>query len=66
MVRSGDAAEEIARLVDMAGASHVFYHSRYSNMLVGPLPSQNVHNPSCRLRRPGNPGESSSTAADHS
>lgn len=29
VVRSGDAAEEMTRLVDQAGASHVFYHSRY-------------------------------------
>jgi len=28
VVRSGDAAEEITRLVEQAGASHVFYHSR--------------------------------------
>lgn len=28
IVRSGDASKEIARLVEQAGASHLFFHTR--------------------------------------
>lgn len=39
VVRSGDAAEEVGRLVKQGGASHVFFHSRF----VAPTKQNYVH-----------------------